>query len=119
MTNQNLVEFARSYWDAEARRDTASVLEHYAPEAVLEHPGGTVSGHDELRAFYDAGAASFPELEVEIVHSVSNGNEAALEWLAVLIDGSGRRFPVRGTNVVRVENGKFTSVRTYYQAPAV
>jgi len=40
--------------------------------------------------------------------------QASLEWEAVLIDRQGRRHPFRGVNVVRVRDGRFESVRAYF-----
>jgi ketosteroid isomerase-like protein len=57
---------------------------------------------------------TFPGLEVTIVNEISSGNEAALEWEAVLTDHEGQRFPIRGVNVVRVREGKFERVTVYF-----
>jgi ketosteroid isomerase-like protein len=79
------------------------------------HPvSGPLKGHGEIRTFYDRMGDTFPGLEVTITHEVSSGNEAALEWEAVLIDREGTRFPIRGVNIVRVRDGKFEHVSAYF-----
>jgi ketosteroid isomerase-like protein len=45
---------------------------------------------------------------------LASGDEAALEWAAVLIDRDGNRFPIYGVNLVKVKDGKFTHVRAYF-----
>lgn len=108
-------DVARSYWDVEAKRDLDAVMDHYHEDAVFWAGPATFSGHAEIRSFYEQSAAEYPEIEsVRITHDVTNGNEAALEWEAVMVDPSGGRHPLRGTNIVRVEDGRFREVHSYY-----
>jgi len=108
-------QVAESYWAAECTRDLQAVLDFYHPDAVVYPPdGGALHGHEEIRTFYADELDDYPGLEVDIVHEVSNGPEASLEWEAVLIDKEGRRHPFRGVNVVRVRDGKFEWVRAYF-----
>jgi hypothetical protein len=51
---------------------------------------------------------------VRIVHEITWGDEAALEWEADLINHEGTRFPICGSNFVKVREGKFTYVRAYF-----
>lgn len=113
-------EVAEAYWAAECRRDLPAVLAYYHSDAVVTPPSGpALRGHDEIATFYVDEMRDYPGLEVRIVHEVSNGDEASLEWEAVLVDHSGVRHPFRGVNVVRVRNGKFDSVRAYFDPAAV
>jgi ketosteroid isomerase-like protein len=64
--------------------------------------------------FYEGMGDDFPGLEVTVVRDITSGEEAALEWAAVLIDRAGNRFPIYGVNLVRIRDGKFTHVRAYY-----
>ncbi len=108
-------EVAEAYWAAECTRDLAAVLEHYHTDAVVYPPDGSeLRGHEQIATFYADELDEYPGLEVAIVHEISNGAEACLEWEAVLTDGQGRRHPFRGVNVVRVRDGKFESVRAYF-----
>jgi ketosteroid isomerase-like protein len=107
-------EVAESYWAAECRRDLDEILAHYHPDAEFRPAGGLLRGHAEISTFYQDSIARFPGLECRIVHEVSNDNEASLEWEAVLIDRAGVRHPLVGVNVIRVVDGKFASVRAYF-----
>jgi limonene-1,2-epoxide hydrolase len=107
-------EVAESYWRAECARDIEAVMAHYHVDAEFTPAGRLLRGHAEIRTFYEDSAARFPGLECRIVHEVANGDEAALEWEAVLIDRQGVRHPLVGVNVIRVEDGKFRSVRAYF-----
>jgi ketosteroid isomerase-like protein len=59
----------------------------------------------------------YPGLEVAIVQDFSRGDYAAIEFDAVLIDTGGKRYRVRGVNVVQIRGGRFVSVRSYEDPP--
>jgi len=107
-------EVGESYWRAEARRDVEGVLSHFHSDAVFHPVTGHLVGHDQIRTFYEGMGDDFPGLEVTVVRDITSGDEAALEWAAVLIDPAGNRFPIYGVNLVRIRDGKFTHVRAYY-----
>jgi ketosteroid isomerase-like protein len=107
-------EVGESYWRAEARRDIEGVLSHFHPDAVFHPVAGPLVGHDQIRTFYEGMGDDFPGLEVTVVRDITSGDEAALEWAAVLIDRDGNRFPIYGVNLVKVKDGKFTHVRAFF-----
>jgi ketosteroid isomerase-like protein len=86
-------QVAESYWRAEESRDVERVLAHFHPDATFHPVTGPL---------------------VRIVHEISSGDEAALEWEADLINHEGTRFPICGSNFVKVRDGKFTYVRAYF-----
>lgn len=115
-------EVSESYWAAECRRDIDGVMAHYHPDATYQDAGGLLRGHDQIRGFYEASARDYPGLEVSILREFpgspdasgsASGAASALEVYAVLVDHAGRRFEIRGLNVMTVRDGKFTSVRCY------
>jgi ketosteroid isomerase-like protein len=112
-------EVSESYWAAECRRDIDGVMAHYHTDATHEGPNGLRRGHAEIRKAYEDSARDYPGLEVRIVQEFGGGAEdcSALEFDAVLIDLEGRRFRVRGVNVVVVRDGKFVSARSYEDPP--
>ena len=111
-------EVSESYWAAECRRDIEAVMTHYHPDATYEDAAGLRRGHAEIRRAYEDSAAAYPGLEVTIVREYGSGpDRSGLEFDAVLIDSAGRRFRVRGVNVVVVRDGKFVSVRSYEDPP--
>jgi ketosteroid isomerase-like protein len=107
-------DLSESYWAAECRRDIEAVMAHYHPDATYQDAGGLLHGHAEIRGFYEGSMRDYPGLEVTILREFPGGPDAsALEVYAVLIDHDGRRFEIRGLNVMTVRDGKFTSVRCY------
>lgn len=112
-------EVAESYWRAECERDLKATLEHYHEDAIVYPPSAPpFEGRDEIANFYVDEMRDYPGLEVDIVHEVRDGDEAALEWEAVLIDHDGDRHEFRGVNIVKVRDGKFVWVRAYFDPSA-
>lgn len=108
-------EVAEAYWAAECRRDLEAVLDFYHEDAVVYPPSGPpMYGRSEIAGFYLDEIRDYPGLEVTITHEVTDGPEAALEWEAVLTDHSGKRHQFRGVNVIKVREGRFESVRAYF-----
>lgn len=113
-------QVAESYWAAECRRDLDAVLSYYYDDAVVYPPDREpLRGHAEIAPWYADEMRDYPGLEVQIVHEISDGAEAALEWEAVLVDHEGVRHPFRGVNVVRVRDGKFEWVRPYFDPASI
>lgn len=116
----SIEQIARSYWKAEASRDIAAILAHFAPDAVWKGPGDIeLHGHDEIRRFYESTGRDFPGLEVEVTGVVGDERAAALEWSAVLIDADGGRHPLAGVNVMEGNGEGITSLRAYYDRAQV
>ena len=113
-------EVSESYWAAECRRDVDAVMAHYHPDATYEDGGGLRRGEAEIRRAYEDSARDWPGLEVRIVREfVHSPGTSGLEFDAVLIDAAGRRFRIRGVNVVSVSDGRFVSVRSYEDVPSL
>lgn len=105
----------RSYWTAEESRDIDAVLRYYHPDAELVVPElGRLAGHEEIRKFYAASVARFPGLRVAIDSELADGDRGVFEWSSVFTDHAGRQWPSNGVNVIRVSDGKFSSVHVYY-----
>jgi limonene-1,2-epoxide hydrolase len=107
-------EVGEAYWQAEVSRDVERILSYFHHDAVFHPVTGPLIGHDQIRTFYDGMGDEFPGLEVKVVRDITNGDQAALEWEAILINGSGERYPICGVNLVKVRDGKFEHVRAFY-----
>jgi ketosteroid isomerase-like protein len=111
-------EVSESYWAAECRRDLDSVVAHYHDDGTYEGPDGLRRGQEQIRTAYQDSARDYPGLEVRIVRELTGGaDSSALEFEAFLVDPDGRRFRVRGVNLVVVRDGRFVSVRSYEDPP--
>lgn len=112
-------EIARRYWQAEASRDVAAIMAFFTPDAEWRGPGVSARGHEEIRPFYQASAAQFPGLEVDVVRVTGGAEEAALQWRAVFTDAAGERYGVEGVNVMRTDGERISSLTTYYDPSAL
>ena len=115
-------EVSESYWAAECRRDVDAVMDHYAADATYEDAAGLRRGDVEIRRAYEESAAAYPGLEVRIVREFilpDDPDTSGLEFDAILIDAAGRRFRIRGVNVVSVRDGRFVSVRSFEDPPTL
>lgn len=112
-------EIAGSYWKAECSRDVVAVMRHFHDHATFQAPGWYLEGRKQVRRYYEESARAFPELEVEVLDDITDGERAAIEWSAVLVDVDGGRHPLAGVNLVRVLDGRFIAVRVYFDSPGV
>lgn len=110
---------AEAYWRDESARDVDAVMSHYHPDAEFVGPGGRRFGHGAIREYFEASAAAYPGLGVEIVAELVVGNRAALEWRAELTDHDRKKYPASGVNIVEVRDGQFTSVHSYFDTRSI
>lgn len=110
-----------SAWDAECRRDVDAVLAHFHPDATF-HPAGAPprQGHAAIRELTEDFYRSFPELEIDILNEWDRGDSSAVfEFRARLKDTEGNCSILDGVCLVEIEDGTFTSVRYYEDAPVL
>lgn len=109
-------QVAESYWRAEAERNVEKVGQHYHADAIFMPPGERLVGWDSIRKWYEATYRKLHRVKVDIVHEITQGNEASLEWQATLTTDTGAVITPVGVNIVRVEAGKFREVRAYFDS---
>jgi ketosteroid isomerase-like protein len=110
-------QLAESYWSAEERRDIEAILAHYHDDAIYQDGGGRRSGIEAIRAFYRSSAEAYPGIRVTILADFPVEGESAVEFEALLTDREGRSWTIQGVNLFKAHNGRFTSVRSYEDAP--
>jgi putative intracellular protease/amidase/ketosteroid isomerase-like protein len=104
-----------SYFTAEGQRDLDAVLDHFSEDVRFIDPRGRVmDGRAAIAAFYAENMQALPKLRVDLVDSLESNGRAALEWLAEGVDRAGARVLMRGTNLVTVDDGRFTEFRAYW-----
>ncbi len=112
-------EIQASVWEAECRRDLDAVLSHFHSDATFHPAGGPAQkGHAAIREMTEEFYSSFPELSIDILNEWGNGDSSAVfEFRAHLKDNAGERFTLEGVCLVEIQDGKFTAVRYYEDAP--
>ena len=111
-----LLERYAAAWKAD---DRAGWLATFAEDATQEDPigGGVRRGVEAIGGFWDRATASYDgpiDLRLRAVHVA--GDEAAMEWTIVAIDGADR-IEYDGVDVFTFTDGdppKIASVRAYW-----
>ena len=108
-------KIVEEYWHDEESRKLDRILDHYHLWATLTVPElGRLEKHEGIRGFYEASIRRFPRLQVEILEGIEDANKGAFEWKATFEDHGGSVFILVGVNIVVIEDGRFASVRVYY-----
>ncbi|MDQ6818299.1 MAG: nuclear transport factor 2 family protein [Actinomycetota bacterium] len=93
----------------------AAVVAHFAVDATMVLPDGSVlKGRDASRRHYEDTVRRFPSLTVRPGAVIGVGDEAAIEWQALVVDSHGLERELRGVNLVRTSGGLFTELRTFF-----
>lgn len=106
---------SQQYVDAVNAADGDTLLALFAPQAVLHHPLGTYTGHDELRRFYDSvvfqGQAVTTLLSVE---PLADGELALLSATSKAAEPDAKAL--HAADVFRLDPaGLITELQIYYR----
>lgn len=106
---------SQHYVDAVNAADGDALLALFAAGAVLHHPLGTYSGHDELRGFYDSvvfqGQAVTTLLSVE---PIEGGELALLSATSKVSEPDAK--PLHAADVFRLDaDGRITELQIFYR----
>jgi len=95
--------------------DIERVLSFYSSEFVGSDVGMAqpLEGHAGLRRMLENYWAAFPDLQITIIHTVTEGFRVVLVWQAegthqgpiMKIPPTGRKVQVRGVSIIDVEDG--------------
>jgi steroid delta-isomerase-like uncharacterized protein len=107
--------------------DENRIRELYAPNVILEAPGGVKATGPEAATGYAMGwLNAFPDARITVHNQVASGDWVAEEFTFTGthketlsgpggdIPATGRQITGRGTQVIRVENDKVAEFRLYY-----
>jgi ketosteroid isomerase-like protein len=119
--SQENVEIVRAGFAAYNRRHLDGILEHWAPDAVLDWSNsrgldaGVYRGHDEIRAFMERFLATWDEVRIEIVDGPVEVEDGVLitENVAYLRGRDGIDVQARSTLLATIRDGEQTSLTLY------
>ena len=106
-----------AYWIDECARDLDKLLAHFTPDAAVITPDGAVHGHAAIAALYRKSFDAYPGLTVDMTAGFAGEGAHCFEFSAVLQDGRQERWLVEGINLMRLEGGLISSLRSYEDAP--
>ena len=120
---------ARSYFDAVAARDAATMAAHWHREGIYDSvPLGVFRGPDAVRRLYQEMFAAMPDLRTTVERITADDRVAAVQWRASGtfsggpfqgIEPTGRQIEVRGIDSLEVEDGKILRNTSVYDGAAV
>jgi ketosteroid isomerase-like protein len=115
------VELVRRATDAYNRRDVDAMLEHWAPDAVLDwsnaraFDAGVYQGRDEIRAFTERLLAMWAEVRFEFVDGPTEVDDGVLvtENVAYMRGRDGIEVQARSAWLITIQGGQQTSLTLY------
>ncbi len=114
------VEIVRRTTDAYNRGDLDGLVEHWAPDAVLDWSNsrgpeaGVYRGHDEIREFTKRFLSTWDEVRLEIEDPIEVGDDAlVLENVTYLRGRDGIETQARSAWLTTFRDGQQTSLTLY------
>lgn len=106
-----------AYWKDECARDLAKLLTHFTTDAEVVTPDGSYRGQDAVAALYQKSFDAYPGLTVEVTATYAGRDAQCVQYRAVLFDHEDKGWLVEGVNVMRLEKGQISYLRSFEDAP--
>jgi ketosteroid isomerase-like protein len=114
------VEIVRRSTEAYNRRDLDGIVEHWAPDAVLDWSNsrgpeaGVYRGHDEIRAFTQEFQAAWDDVRLELDDPIEVEDDLLVVGNVTYLRGrDGIEIEARSAWVLRFRDGRQTSLTLY------
>jgi len=106
-----------AYWTDECARNLDKLMTHFTWDAEVVTPDGVYRGHDAVAAVYRKSFEDYPGLTVEVTASFAGRDTHCFEYRAVLSDSADNRWLIEGVNVMKLEQGLISRLRSFEDAP--
>jgi hypothetical protein len=106
-----------AYWGDECARDLDKLMTHFTSDAEVVTPDGVYRGHAAVAALYRKSFDDFPGLSVDVKASFVGRGAHCYEYRAVLRDGADNRWLIEGVNLMKLERGLISRLRSFEDAP--
>jgi len=106
-----------AYWEDECARDLDALLTHFTPDAEVVTPEGSYRGREAVAALYQKSFDAFPGLTVDVKASFAGHGAHCVAYSAVLFDADDSRWLIEGVNLMRLEGGRISYLRSFEDAP--
>ena len=101
----------------QAGRDLTAMMAHFTEDAEVVTPEASYSGYAAIAAMYEQSFATYPQLEVEVTGRYAGRGSHCIEFSAILTDTAGVRHEVRGVNVLTLDRGLISRMRSFEDPP--
>jgi steroid delta-isomerase-like uncharacterized protein len=131
MLSNEIQNMIRSYIDSVNRENPSQVEPLLADNIQWSSPAGDSSGREETRKHMEKWFTAFPDLKLEQVNAMGDGNQAAVECRLIgthkgtLVTDFGQFAPTQKkinvdiVNLIKVQNGKISEIRVFYDSAVV
>ena len=106
-----------AYWADECARDLDRLMAHFTRDAEVVTPDGVFRGREAVASLYQKSFDSFPGLTVDVKAGFVGHGAHCFEYSAVLSDGEDNRWLIEGINLMRLERGLISHLRSFEDAP--
>lgn len=123
MTRDDLLAFCDRRAEAWNRRDSSALAADHAERGTVSSPVfSKISGRDSIQRSYESLFQSFPDWTMNCELPLIDGHRVAVPFTAKAthegrfmgLDGTGRRFEIRGVLLMQVDDGLITDERRVY-----
>jgi len=106
-----------AYWADECARDLDKLMTHFTADAEVVTPEGSFRGHRAIASLYKKSFDSFPGLKVDVKAGFVGRGAHCFEYSAVLSDTANDRWLIEGINLMQLEDGLISRLRSFEDAP--
>ena len=106
-----------AYWADECARNLDKLMTHFTSDAEVVTPDGVFRGREAVASLYRKSFEDFPGLTVDVRASFVGRGAHCYEYGAVLSDTADNRWLVEGVNLMKLEQGLISSLRSFEDAP--
>lgn len=126
MPTNEISNMIRKYIDAVNVDDPRQVETLLADNVKWSSPAGKRTGREETRKYMERWFTAFPDLKLEVVNTMGDGNQAVAECRLVgtnkgnFVSDFGQFAPTQKkmnidiVNLLKFENGKISEIRVFY-----
>jgi predicted ester cyclase len=122
------VALVRWAFDVINTHDTTPLLEVWAPDIVERFPDRTCRGREEVAAYFAGAFAAVPDLHMEVVHALAEGEDVFVRWKLTGthtgaawtgIEATGARIELDGVDHFTVRDGSIVANFAVFDQMAV
>ena len=92
-------------------------MTHFTNDAEVVTPEGTVRGREAVASLYKKSFDAFPGLKVDVKAAFVGRGAHCFEYSAVLSDTADNCWLIEGVNLMKLEHGLISSLRSFEDAP--
>lgn len=106
-----------AYWNDECARDLGKLMTHFTSDPEIVTPDRICRGRAAVADLYQKSFDAYPGLTVDVKGAFPGRDGHCFEYRAVLSDSGHDRWLIEGINLMRLERGLISYLRSFEDAP--